>query len=526
MLSMLGFFLWLALRQAKNTDSLFKYHLYGDDLKENRFTGSLISTNASLSGAFVLILYYGFLFGPWAFFPVWVFWLITQFTSRWTIKRTEEVMKSYDGWSNNRATIHEFLGLVFASPRARFYAGILSLISYLGLISAEIVLATHVLSYLFPNDARMPYFQIPLNAFLVIVAIMFSILIYNVLSGFRGTVQTDFAQWLIMSLMIIGVGIFVLAEWRSWTSGYATIFHTRSAGILAALFNPDRQGFAPYLSFLGSNFIFWGLWWPGAMDQWQRCAAARTTRVSLNREWGTTGIVAILYFGILTFVFLMAGVWLRVKMPNAALSDDFLRVLVIDVHQWSSSSFGHVAGLFFAIVTFLGLVCAAMSTIDSYVMTASQTFFVDIVHSEDGATIVELTTRDREKKLLMQARAFTIFIPLLVTVIALVFFLASDVYPIIYFAFSFMFALLPSLFVGLKGWAHPHARVACERSLLGGGITSILYIILIIGLERTIRKNGDTFWWYQAIYWWSAVIAIVGAFVLWANWPKSRAFQG
>src|SRR5258707_12696874 len=117
MLLMLGFFLFLALRQAKNVTSLFKYHLYGDDLKVNRFTGSLISTNASLSGAFVLILYYGFLYGPWAFLPVRSFWVITQGTSAWTINRTEAIMKAHGGWPSNRATLHEFIGLVFRSPR-------------------------------------------------------------------------------------------------------------------------------------------------------------------------------------------------------------------------------------------------------------------------------------------------------------------------------------------------------------------------------------------------------------------------
>src|SRR5215468_4528954 len=107
MLLMLGFFLFLALRQAKNVESLFNYHLYGDDLKENRFAGSLISTNASLSGAFVLILYYGFLYGPWAFVPVWLFWITTQATSMWTIRQTQVVMENYDRWFNNRATLHE-----------------------------------------------------------------------------------------------------------------------------------------------------------------------------------------------------------------------------------------------------------------------------------------------------------------------------------------------------------------------------------------------------------------------------------
>jgi Na+/proline symporter len=522
---MLGIFLILALRQAKHVTSLFNYHLYGDDLQENRFSGSLIATNASLSGAFVLILYYGFLYGPWAFPFVWLFWIITQATSTWTINRTQKIMEGYGGWENNRATLHEFLGLVFAAPRARLYGGILSLLAYLGLIAAEIVLATHVLNYIFPDDARIPFTMLPRAPFMVIIAIMLSILIYNVLSGFRGTVQTDFAQWIIMSVMIFIIGIFVVAEWPVWTSKYATIFNAPSSGIGSALFNPDKQGYIPYISFCLSNIIFWGLWWPGAMDQWQRCAAARTRRLSLHPIWGTIGVIPVAYFGLLTFIFLAAGVWLRVNTPDELPNPDFLRVLVLNVQQWTSSSIGPIAGLLVAALAFWGLLCAAMSTIDSYVMTASQSFFVDIAHYKQGSTLVELSAGDSEKKRLQQARAFTIFIPLLVIALAWAFALVSDVYALIYFSFSFMFALLPSLFVGLMGWARPGARRACEYSLLTGGISSVIgYAIILIELERALRTNNEaaTFYWYQFVYWWPTVVTLIGALVLWLSWPKKQ----
>jgi Na+/proline symporter len=525
MLLMLGFFLYIALRQAKNVTSLFKYHLYGDDLQENRFSGSLISTNASLSGAFVLILYYGFLYGPWAFPFVWAFWVLTQLTSAWTINRTHKVMEAYDGWANNRATLHEFLGLVFTSPRSRRYAGILSLLSYLGLIAAEIVLATRLLTFLIPGDARLPFTTLPLGPFLIIIAIMLCILIYNVLSGFRGTVQTDFSQWIVMTVMIVIIGAFVLARWPLLWSHYAKTFNAPADGLVAALFNPDRQGFLAYASFCLSNIVFWGLWWPGAMDQWQRCAAGRTRRLSLHPVWGTIGVVPIVYFGAMTFVFLMAGVWLRVSAPTAEPSPDFLRVLVANVQSWASSGVGPIAGLILCGLAFWGLVCAAMSTIDSYVMTASQTFFVDIVNYNHGATLVELNEKDSDRKLLMQARAFTIFIPVLVIVLAYVFSLASDVYALIYFAFSFMFALLPPLFVGLVGWAKPTARYACERSLLAGGISSVLgYLIILKYLEHAIRSNDapGISQWYQAVYWWPTVVTVIGAFVLWLGWPTER----
>src|SRR5580704_17623361 len=76
--AMLGLFLVLAIRQAKYVTSLFQYHLYGNDVIVNRFTGSLIATNASLSGAFILIIYYGFLCGPWSFPFIWLFWVLTE----------------------------------------------------------------------------------------------------------------------------------------------------------------------------------------------------------------------------------------------------------------------------------------------------------------------------------------------------------------------------------------------------------------------------------------------------------------
>src|ERR1700682_5602726 len=161
-LAMLAFFLYLALRQEKKVTSLFQYHLYGDDMRVNRFTGSLISTHASLSGAFVLIFYYGFFFCFLAFPFVWLFWIITERTSAWTIKRTVAVMQARGGWLKTRITLHEFIGITFGSPKARLYAGTLSLLSYLGLIAAEIVLATHLLRYLLPTRASSPHTGFPL----------------------------------------------------------------------------------------------------------------------------------------------------------------------------------------------------------------------------------------------------------------------------------------------------------------------------------------------------------------------------
>ena len=151
---------------------------------------------------------------------------------------------------------------------------------------------------------------------MVIIAVMLSILIYNVLSGFRGTVQTDFAQWIIMSIMLLIMAVFVVAKWPVWTSKYTTIFNAPAGGIVSAFFNPDGKGYIPYVSFCLSNIIFWGLWWRGAMDRVATLRCRTHPSSSLNSIWGTIGVIPVAYFGILTFVFLAPGVWLRVNQPD------------------------------------------------------------------------------------------------------------------------------------------------------------------------------------------------------------------
>ena len=50
---------------------------------------------------------------------------------------------------------------------------------------------------------------------------------------------------------------------------------------------------------------------------------------------------------------------------------------------------GPVVGLGITAVCFWGLICAAMSTIDSYVMTASQSLFIDVVARPGNRTAPE-----------------------------------------------------------------------------------------------------------------------------------------
>ena len=184
---------------------------------------------------------------------------------------------------------------------------------------------------------------------------------------------------------------------------------------------------------------------------------------------------------------------------------------------------GPVVGLGITAVCFWGLICAAMSTIDSYVMTASQSLFIDVVARPGNPLLTEISMADESGNALRQARAYTIAIPFLVIGLAFLFSFTSDIYALIYFAFSFMFALLPALFVGLKGWASPEAAPACERSLAAGGITAIAgFSFIILGLERALSANNPTSitLWYQAVYWWSTAVAAIGGLVLCIFWPR------
>jgi len=524
-IAMLLFFVVLAIREAKNTNSLHRFYLFGDDFKPPMFGATLIASNAGLSGAFVLILYYGYLYGLAAFPFVWAFWLLTQIASAATIRRVEAISKSRksESFFRQSGTLHEFIADSFGSNQIRAYCGVLSCGAYIGLVACELVLASHILDFVFPKEPTIPFTTLPMRPFAFIVVVMLSIMVYNVLAGFRGVVQTDFAQWIIMSAMLVVICAFVFYRLGDISAKYSEVYSAPKDGLLQFMMNPDKQGVSAYMSFIASNLVFWGLWWPGAMDQWQRCAATHDIDSSLNKIWGTIGVIPTVYFAVLSFAFLGLGAWIRLSVPDTTLSPDLLKIAVGEVLHFGNETQWTLVGTLFCAVTLWGLICASMSTIDTYVISASHSLAVDVCLSQKG-TLREQSQSDTDGRSLKLARGITAIIPIGILIVATLFGMASDVYSFIYFSFSLMFAILPSLAVALSGRASQNNIVAAERSLVAGGVFAVSgYCFLLLPLlEYGLRNNHATtvFWSYQGIYWWPFLTSVVGSLVFGAYWLR------
>ncbi|MFO0415770.1 MAG: hypothetical protein ACK5Y6_00645 [Pseudomonadota bacterium] len=515
---MLSLFLFLSLREAKNASSLLRFFLYGDDFKPPLFSATLIAANAGLSGSCLLIMYYGYLYGLAVFPFVWLFWILTQIASAITVNRVESLTQSRAGnsWFGSSGTLHEFIGASFGCNDVKATCALLSCCSYVGLIACELVVASHILNMLFQNEPHIPFTHLPLRPFIFIAAVTLAIAVYNVRAGFRGVVQTDFVQWIIISLMVAVLCAVVLSQFDLIVSKYPANFSSTEDGIIQLVFNPDRQGVWGYVSFLISNIIFWGLWWPTAMDQWQRCAATKERSSSLSSFWGTVGVVPTLYFGVLSFAFVGIGTLIHITAPKSSLSPDLVRVAAGEVVAFGNTLYGPFIAAVLCAILIWGLICAAMSTIDTYIMSASHSIFPDFLARNRG-TLAEQSHSDGDLAALQTARRVTGVVPLIVICMAIIFGIASDVYAFVYFSFSFMFAILPPLIVSLCGVAHRYPPRTAVVSLAVGALFAIVgySLALIPALEFGLRSNRPelVFWSYQGIYWWPILTALVGGSV-------------
>lgn len=508
--------IWFGIREKRRVDTLEQFFIFGEGFPKREFAATLVATNAGLASAFVLILYYGFFYGLAVFPWVWLFWLLTQVSSRYVIERVES--RFLGGWFAKGGTLHELIGDYYGSPRARAYAGTLSVLAYMGLISCEVVLAYELMKAVLAGMPELSF----VHPSLVVFSFVVCIAIYAALAGFRGVAKTDLLQLVFITLMLAAVSIFLMANWSEVRLKYPSIYAPLSSGFL----NPDRRGYGFYLSFLASNIIFWGAWWPVAMDQWQRCAAARSIQGALSPMWGTTGLIPTLFFGLISLVFVAAGCFLKLTLaPDVSPSPGLLADLASSVSQAESGGYPYPCAVLLYICILTGLIFAAISTIDTYLITATQSLCVDVLNSRRTNNLLELSQQDTDRSVLLQARRVTILLAAVVVLCAsAIALLASDIYEFIYASFSCQFAILPALYGALFGRGFT-ARAA-ERSLLTGLLLSIVGGAVIIAMLETASKSGSEsfiFWMYQIMYWWPIITGLIGCAVL--RWSQSAPIR-
>jgi len=161
--------------------------------------------------------------------------------------------------------LHEFLGSRFNNAAVRKAAAIASIIAYIGLLATEISVGYRIVAALFPSGTE--FLGVNLAGFLIVQAIVLFVIAYTSFAGFRAVIGTDKYQFAFVVIMIFAIWYVINGDyWSSFTESY----HEAFKPILSfdAIFNPDDSGYGMFaVFFIVANLLFWGGWWPSAMDQ-------------------------------------------------------------------------------------------------------------------------------------------------------------------------------------------------------------------------------------------------------------------
>ena len=467
-----------AWRERPGTCTLTRFFMFGEEVSNLSFLATLSASNTALGAVIVVFVLLGYLYGmgilPW----VWGFWLATMFASRWCIRHIHN--RYVD--KGNYVTLHEYLGYHFDSQKIRSTAAAISVLAYLGLFVCEFVVGYRIFSVVF-RESRV-VFGINVAAFLTIFTITSVVAFYTSAAGFRAVLKTDTFQFLSILAMI-------LAVWVALALFFSPLFNAevlKSFLTWEALLNPEGSGhFKFLLTFVITNILFWGGWWPAAMDQWQRYAATQSNdAIAFHENFGTMGRITAIYFLFLTATFLAVGAAVRVVSPNGF--DGFPIEAFVQKLLFGSD----VLGLFLAGVIFFGLVASMVSTLDTYAIVSVQSFLVDIKLASSSG--ISLTDADRDEttknKTLLRSRKLIGWIPIAVVPVFFIVEVFSDPVVFVYGMFAIMFALIPSIGFAALGGTMRDGRVASWSVGVAAFFAFVVTILIAINVESYYQPGG------------------------------------
>ena len=507
-------FVFQSVREYPKANTLIKFFQYGDDLKASSFFATLTASSSGLSASIYIITVYGYFFGIGVFPWVLSFWVLTQLTSQVTIKRVEKVSKSFGGFLSKHGTLHEFLGLSFGSNSVRMAAATLSSICYLGIISCEILLGYEVVSAILPDSVELFGTRLQISTFLLTFFFAGLVFFYTCMSGFRAVIKTDLLQLSLLILMILSIWVFICLKGSVLAAEYENFYPT---DISSALFNPTGEGPISFLFFfVFMNILFWAVWWPTAMDQWHRCAATAKAETALDNKFGTVGIYSILYFAVLTLTFLVVGSFIKILIAPTGGETAALYYFVDYIIN--DNSIALFVRLVFAGLVCAGLASAVISTIDSYLVVASQSIVSDIfIGLRYNKTLIEMDQNVSERSKILKVTRLTIvaiFILNIFSVIAIS--NLADLFTAIYSCFSLMLAILPVLIISLCNKSFYKSSVAAVSSLVAGGLWATMTNIYVIFKLEHFTQIGDlsqlTFY-YNLLYANPTLTAVVAGLI-------------
>jgi hypothetical protein len=454
--------------------SLSDYFWAGQSLGKRQSSNLFISTSLALGNAIIFFAWLGYSVG---FAALWLqvawcacFWIVGKYAGR-----IRELA--------SRGTLHGNIAKV-ASPEAGALAAVATTIGFSLNLGWELVAGVSVFQILIGDSFSYA---------LIIIALLASVAVgYSILGGLRGNAAANEVQnWFSYAALLLLCGYLMFGMQSNGSQGWQNIG--------ADKLNPFSLQLLLVLGIGGfvTNIVYSVIWQFVDMSAWQNIAASDTNEDAKK----SLRISAVAIFFFPGFFAMLAGMLLRTS-PDVT-SDNIVTIMLQEISK---------DPIVFLVVV-AGFIAAMLSTIDGFLLAASQALTWDIWTRREVDTILQSARTDEtahmERSIVHRAQ---LLMPLIAiagagSVFLLNKFWGLPLFEVVYVAYSAQLSLLPTVLAILFG-----KKISKSAGLLSISIgISIAYIGTAVGLafkEETIGRLLTG----QDLLTWSPMIGLALAF--------------
>jgi len=467
-----AYLLYAVFHDRKKVSTTQDFFLHGESMSLGQFTSTLMSTNLSLGNMVYVCCILGFFAGFSG-----VFWSVMTIVllgiGFWALAPR---FKAYISERGNFGTLHDFLSTVHgendpdSARRIKTIAASITAISLSLAIVIEAFLGALFLQLL-----------IALPVHLLMILFIGLVAIYTSAAGFFTVVTTDRVQALLIIGAILG-GIALFAALPSNGGLSAAGYEFSVTGMVTDIGWPTALG----LSALG---FFWLIATP---DTWQRNAASRSLDTSIKGSWLGTALMSL---SVAAFAF--SGMFVGAQIePLVAEADNLYRysdgsyplndIFLIDIDE-----FGAVVQIGAALLA-IGMLMAAISTIDTFFVVIGHVINVDLILSQQGhKSIAELPERTNKHVLQRGRTLIMLYVPVLFTIaiLMLTFDWLNDPLNLFFVTYTIQFSVAIPLIAGtIPSLRHGPATIL--HLLVSSALTLALGIWGMQNLNTEARLMG------------------------------------
>lgn len=427
MLSMLGVGIYFLKRNKTQED----YYVGGREMTSFHIGLSVVATD--VGGGFSIGLGgLGFLIG---LSGSWI--LFTGLVGAWIsgiflIPRIYPLAKKHSFLSFPEVLHH------FYNAKVALFAGIISLIGYIGFTSSQVLAGAKLAAATFPSITI-------LDAVLLMGVVVIG---YTVLGGLKAVIYTDTIQWIILmvGLIVVGIplGFIKVGGWEAIRT-----------------YLPDN-----FLSLTNISLIQLVNWvitivpiWFVGMTLYQRIYASKDEKTAKKAwflaglfEWPIMAFMGVI-LGLLGRVAYEQGMFTEFGYAPGSPIDEEIALPLLLAHIFPVGFMGLLMSSYFS---------AIMSTADSCLMAASGNFTTDV-----------LRLSSQNSKGIRYSQLATLLIGVLAIVLAT---MMENVLELMLYSYSFMVSGLFVPVLGTMFLKKPSSKAALYSMLFGGGTTLILIV--------------------------------------------------